>query len=327
MKVVGRLLLSFLPFFLVACEDEKPPQPKRVVQKIDEDFYKLKELPKPEVIYEAEPEPDFEPEPMVMPEVEFPDTRPLMREQKARQLRGRRSYLARQPVVHNASKKENGNTKLKLEDEDYQQGETTFDQDLSTLPVDRTRILTADMRIPAIIEDSVNTEAPGRLIAVVDKDILSPNGRKILLPAYSKIICSYKGLEDTHSSRLSVQCTRIIRPDGLSIALTEATAADTMGRSGLIGDLDKKTKERYGGAFAVSFISALAQASTSLSKQDAFANATNQLSNNLGQVTQKVLEQNMDLKPVLTIPQGSRIQIIPLNDIVFKKPERVSHEK
>lgn len=322
-------ILVSLVLLLTACQEEEAPK-VRAVQKIDDDFYKLKEVPRvQEVIKEPEFIPDPEPEPVVLPEVEFPDMRPLLREKKARELRGRRAHQVRIHNVKSAPKKLDMLDMLQLEEEDYQQGETTFDQDLSTLPVDRTRILTADMRIPAIIEDSINTQTPGRLIAVIDRDVLSPNGKKILLPAYSKIICSYEGLADAHSSRLACTCKRIIRPDGLSIALTDATAADQMGRSGLVGDLDKRSLERYGAAFGVSLISALAQSATSLNEQHAFANATNQLSNNLGNVTQKILEQNIDLMPILTIPQGARIQIIPLNDIVFKKPYQKgsSHEK
>lgn len=322
-----KLLLS-LSLLLSACQEEEVAPKAPSVQTIDDDFYKLKEIPKVEPVIE-EPEYIPDPEPVVLPEVEFPDPRPLLREKKARELRGRRAYKVRLHNARSHPQKAEEPEEWQLEEEDYQQGETTFNQDLSTLPVDRTRILTADMRIPAILEDSVNTQTPGRLIAVIDKDIYSPNGKKILLPAYSKIICSYEGLKDAHSSRLACQCKRIIRPDGLSIGLTDATAADQMGRSGLVGDLDKRTLERYGAAFGVSLISALAQASTNLNKQEAFANATNQLSNNLGQVTQKALEENIDLMPILTIPQGARLQIIPMNDIVFKKPYKKgsSHEK
>lgn len=319
-----KLLLS-LSLLLTACQEEEAPKAQSV-QKIDNDFYKLKAIPKAEPII-GEPEYVPEPEPVVIPEVDFPDPRPLLREKKARELRGRRAYKVRLHNARSLPQEKKEPEEWQLEEEHYQQGETTFNQDLSTLPVDRTRILTADMRIPAIIEDSINTQTLGRLIAVIDRDVLSPNGKKILLPAYSKIICSYEGLKDAHSSRLACNCRRIIRPDGLSIALTDAMAADQMGRSGLVGDLDKRTLERYGAAFGVSLISALAQASTSLNKQEAFANATNQLSNNLGQVTQKALEENIDLVPILTIPQGARIQIIPMNDIVFKKPQRSSHEK
>ncbi len=318
MKSIKLCLIVSLTVPLFGCQDEKllkESEEKEAV--ISADLYKVDPLPKvePEVIEKEEIEEDL---PDYVPEVSFPDPRPLLREKRARSLRGRRSYLSKQyPAVLTVQQADHS---YHLEDEDYQQGETRFDQDLSTLPVDRTRILTADMRIPAIIEDSINTQNPGRVIAVIDRDVLSPNGKKVLLPAYSKIICSYEGLKEAHSSRLSMQCRRIIRPDGASIALKDASSADQTGRSGIPGDLDNRTFEKYGAAFGMSLISAMAQSSASLNKNEAFGNATNQLSNNFGQVTQQVLEKNLDIRPILTIPQGTRIQIIPLNDIVFKKP-------
>ena len=315
---------------LTGCKEEKA---SKAAQKqtdtsqtdvVDGDFYRVDVKipePEPEPIIE-EPKPD--PIPDFVPEVSFPDPRPLLREERARSLRGRRSALSRQFNSHVTT--QNEAPSYHLQDEDYQQGETTFVQDVSTLPVDRTRILTADMRIPAILEDGINTQMAGRVIAVVDRDVLSPNGKKVLLPAYTKVVCFYEGLSDAHSSRLSLQCKRLIRPDGSSVALTDATSADQMGRSGLSGDLDNRSFEKYGVALGISIISALAQSSASLNKNEAFGNATNQLSNNLGQVTQQVLEKNLDIRPILTIPQGTKIHIIPFHDIVMLKPQPVLNQ-
>jgi type IV secretion system protein VirB10 len=240
-----------------------------------------------------------------------------LREEQARNLRGERQHAyrkirAEKPVISQVPEE------WRLEDPDYQQWEPKYDEDKSTYPVDRTRILTADMRIPAILEDSVNSQVPGRLIAVVDRDVYSPNGQKILIPAYSKVICHYTSLSDDNSTRLTAQCKRMICPDGTSVQLTEAQASDQVGRNGLIGNIDYRTLERYGAAFTVALISALAQASSSLSEQPAYNNAASQLSNSLGQVTGKVLEQRLNLTPILTIPGGTRIQIIPNTDIVFR---------
>lgn len=328
------LMIIFMAIVIVlgltGCKEDKGSKAaqnqtdKIKTDSVDGDFYRVDVKvpePEPEPIIE---EPDPEPIPDFVPEVSFPDPRPLLREERARALRGRRSSLSRMSDSHITT--QNDTPQYHLQDEDYQQGETTFAQDVSTLPVDRTRILTADMRIPAILEDGINTQMAGRVIAVVDRDVLSPNGKKVLLPAYTKVVCFYEGLSDAHSSRLSLQCKRLIRPDGSSVALTDATSADQMGRSGLSGDLDNRNFEKYGVALGVSIISALAQSSASLNKNEAFGNATNQLSNNLGQVTQQVLEKNLDIRPILTIPQGTKIHIIPFNDIVMLKPQPVLNQ-
>jgi len=305
MLQIGVIFLSIL---FMGCEDkDKNKSIPKPVQEVVKDLYQVKkyESEKKEVKVEA---------PIVTP-VEFPEPAGLFREQKARILRGKRQLGSRKKEENNLKV-----TRFRLQDEDYRQWEPFLAEDKSTLPVDRTRILTADMRIGALLEDNVNSQISGRVIAIVDRDVLSPNGKMILLPAYTKIICGYEGLDQTGETRLSVHCTRALRPDGVSIILTNASSSDQMGRTGLIGEVDNRTFERYGGAFIISGISALAQSGVSQTQAPWLNNTANTLSNNLGQVTMEVIKQNIDLRPIITIKAGSRIQIIPQTDIVLRKP-------
>ncbi|OJX10123.1 MAG: hypothetical protein BGO77_03145 [Caedibacter sp. 37-49] len=190
------------------------------------------------------------------------------------------------------------------------------------------------MRIPAILEDSVNSQVGGRMIAIVERDIISPNGKYILIPAYSRIICHYESLSEIGQTRLPVQCKRLIRPDGVSVALKESIAADQSGRTGLIGDLDQRVWERYGAAFLISATASLAQAGSYANQarsnstlSQLLTGASDEFSHNLSEATSQVIEQNINLAPILTIPPGSHIQIIPSSDIVLRHPkESISQE-
>jgi type IV secretion system protein VirB10 len=272
---------------LAGCKEDEGASPSQVstqqTQEIAKGFYDY-ELPReepPPPPLPPEPEPD--PEPMAE-DITFPDSRPLMREDRARGLRGLRQWKVNQALA-SKDMPEVKHDAPKLVDEDYQQWEdASFEESRSTLPVDRSRILTADMRIPGILEDAVNSQVGGRMIVLVKRDVLSPNGRFILLPAYTKIICHYEPLEEVGQSRLAVKCSRLIRPDGLSVALQEATAADQAGRTGLIGDVDNRLWERYGAAFMVAGISALTQAGSNLTKNQVLNSSSNQLSQNIGQI-------------------------------------------
>lgn len=334
MKKLFILLLN--TSLLCGClEDKAPKNPSPAPrQNLTPDFHVFKkpEEPKP-IVLEPEPEPVV---------VHFPDPKPLMREDKARQLRGLRQYQANKSLkVLPLQKKEDPNPRLS--DSDYQQWEdASFEESRSTLPVDRSRILTADMRIPAILEDSVNSQVGGRMIAIVERDILSPNGKYILIPAYSRIICNYEPLREVGQTRLPVQCKRVIRPDGVSLALKESIAADQSGRTGLIGELDQRVWERYGAAFLISATASLAQAGSYANQarskstlSQLLTGASDEFSRNLSEATSKVIEQNINLAPILTIPPGSHIQIIPSSDIVLRHskeslvPERskIAYEK
>ncbi len=317
-------------------EDNKEKGSPQKHQQIATSFHVFKKPPEPEPISDEE---EPEPEPTL---VQFPDPKPLMREDSARKLRGLRQYQTSRTLKVLPLKKEE-ELKPRLQDPDYQQWEdASFEESRSTLPVDRSRILTADMRIPAILEDSVNSQVGGRMIAIVERDILTPNGKYVLIPAYSRIICNYESLSEIGQTRLPVQCKRLIRRDGVSVALKESNAADQSGRTGLIGDLDQRVWERYGAAFLISATASLAQAGSYANQarsqstlSQLLTGASDEFSHNLSEVTSQVIEQNINLAPILTIPPGSHIQIIPSTDIVLRHPKesiaqdssKTAHEK
>lgn len=313
-NIRGLFLLALI--LLMGCEDKEqkviPQNPIPIVQKFVPELYALPLIPiVPEVVTPKVAE-------LIHTPVEFATLDPLMREQQAKQLRGRRLNLKRQKGKDEV--KDSKFVQYRLQDEDYQQWENPLPEDKSTFPVDRSRILTADMRIGAILEDNINSQIAGRVIVIIDRDIFSPNGRFILLPAYTRVICGYEGLEQTGDTRLPLVCTRAIRPDGVSLLLTDSIASDQMGRTGLIGKVDNRTFERYGAAFIISGISALGQNSVQPNQSPWVQNSVNTFSNNLSQVTLEAIKKNVDLRPIISIAAGTRIQIIPQTDIVFRKP-------
>lgn len=309
---------------LTGCFEDEPSSQTSApskAQSIAQGFYdyklpEVKEVVAPPITEQSEPEP--------MPAaIAFPAAEPLQREDQARRLRGERQGRVNQALKRDENKPNNFSWQ---QDRDYQQwDDARFAESRSTLPVDRSRILTADMRIPAILEDAVNSQVGGRMMALVERDVYSPNGKHILLPAYTKIICHYTPLEAVGQSRLAVNCSRLIRPDGLSIALKDSPAADQAGRMGLIGDLDQRLWERYGAAFIIAGISALSQAGANVAKNQTLNASANQLSQNIGQITADVMEQTLDLAPILSIPAGAHIHIIPAIDIVLRHPQEKKH--
>ena len=316
MSVKIRTLFLLALSLLMGCEDEqqksRTQNPIAIAQKFIPELYALPPVPivsdvkLPKVVAS------------INTPVEFATVDSLLREQLAKQLRGKRLNCQRQKVQNDL--KDSTSVQYRLQDEDYQQWENPLPEDKSTFPVDRSRILTADMRIGAILEDNINSQIAGRVIVIIDRDILSPNGRFILLPAYTRVICGYEGLEQTGDTRLPLVCTRAIRPDGVSLLLTDSIASDQMGRTGLIGKVDNRTFERYGAAFIISGISALGQNSVQPNQSPWVQNSVNIFSNNLSQVTLDAIKKNVDLRPIISIAAGTRIQIIPQTDIVFRKP-------
>ncbi len=218
-------------------------------------------------------------------------------------------------------------------DSDY--GEAGLPGIVSTFPVDRTRVITADRYIPAVLENTISSQLPGRAIAVVERPVFGAQGRTILIPAGSRVIGHYRSLARYGEARLDINWSRIIRPDGASINIDDQ-AADVMGRTGLPGDLDTRFFEKYGSSLLTSAIAAagdwaLGGDSTSLTSplggttqsMSGRARAGNRLGNDLDQLGQRMVQENVDVRPVLTVPQGTRLDIIPAEDIWLRDPDRL----
>lgn len=205
---------------------------------------------------------------------------------------------------------------------------------VSSYPVDRSRVLTADRYIPAVLENTLNSELPGRVIAVVERPVFGEDQRWVLIPAGSRIIGQYRAGAKYGQSRLDVAWARILRPDGVTINI-EGSGADVMGRAGIPGDLDSRFAEKYGGSLLTSIIGAagtwaLAGNSTlstsalgTTQTLSARAQAANRLGKDADNLAQRMVQDNLDIRPVLTVPAGTRLAIAPTEDIWLRDPNHL----
>jgi type IV secretion system protein VirB10 len=209
-----------------------------------------------------------------------------------------------------------------------------FAPTISTLPVDRSRLVTADKYIPAVLENTINSQLPGgRIVGVVETHVYGGDGRLILLPAGSRAIGVYESLGRQGDTRLRASFVRVMRPDGAAIAIDGDPAADPMGRLGLIGDVDNRYFDRFAGPLLISLINAIgswATAPETIVRTDSVGNAnTSQtlspeqqgfqnFANDLSFVTQRLVEENLNLAPIITVPGGTRFYIMPTRDIMLQ---------
>lgn len=210
-----------------------------------------------------------------------------------------------------------------------------FSPSVSTLKVDRSRMVTADRYIPAVLENTINSQlAGGRIVSIIEQNVYGADGRFILLPGGSRAIGTYGSLSRQGDTRLAAQWVRIVRPDGVGIAIDDP-AADVMGRMGLIGDVDNRYWDRFGVPLLVSIIESLATwgtsdetiistnnttgtvaTSTSLSpEQQGFQ----QFNQNIADILKDLVQQGLRLEPIITVPGGTRFIIMPTRDLVFRE--------
>ncbi len=225
------------------------------------------------------------------------------------------------------SKERKRKTCLNARDKDYKTHLKGIKEDVSSFPVEGARVITADRYIPVVLENSINSQLPGRFIGIVETHVFANEGRGVLLPKGTRIICTYTCLSKEGDTRLSANCGRAIRPDGASVLLTNAYAADQMARTGAIGVVDNRMWTQYGSSFIVAGISALAAAGANTADDSVVSQSASNLSVNLGQITAQMLEKNADLAPVMTVAAGSRLQIIPMTDIWVRAPEEIEENE
>ncbi len=195
-----------------------------------------------------------------------------------------------------------------------------YPKTIASKKYDLSRVLTTDMFIPAVMYTAVNSEIPSKtVVAVVESDVSGFHGRNILIPRGSKIEGVYEKIDNKHARRMQITWFKITRPDGIMIKL-DSESADTHGASGMIGYLDQRLKDRYGGALMLSSINALAQMSVDSNNIRQLAVADS-FSREFGTLTAQVIKENMNAMPIITINQGQRFNIRPYQNIYFREPE------
>lgn len=192
----------------------------------------------------------------------------------------------------------------------------------ASYPIDFSRVLTADKNIDAILINNIDSSLGGKVIAQIENNVYATQGRNIVIPIGSKVIGYYQQLDKVGDSRLKIVWNRIITPKGVNIVMN-AEMADAMGRSGIAGTIDSKFWDKYGLALLVSTVSALAQASANVSVEKNQAIFINSYGKELSNLSAKILEEQINIRPTIRIAAGRRILISPTQDIWFRNNQGV----
>ncbi len=107
--------------------------------------------------------------------------------------------------------------------------------------------------IPAVLETALDSTRAGGVRALVQRDVSSFDGTRILIPRGSRLYGEYESNLQSGQNRALVQWTRLIRPDGVTIALN-SPSSDPLGRAGIRGRVDTKFLQRFGGAILQSVL-------------------------------------------------------------------------
>jgi type IV secretion system protein VirB10 len=166
----------------------------------------------------------------------------------------------------------------------------------------------------AILETAIDSDLPGFVRAVISVDVKSYDGSRVLIPRGSHVIGEYKSGLAIGQTRALVQWTRLLRPDGVSIALG-SPATDFSGRTGLGGKVNSHFGKRYGAALLLSVIGAAGQAIGGGSGTVIVAGPQAAVSS--------ASQQYMAIPPTVRVALGQPIRIFTARDLDFAEVSAV----
>jgi type IV secretion system protein VirB10 len=187
--------------------------------------------------------------------------------------------------------------------------------------------------VEAVLETAMNTDLPGSIRAIVSRDVYAEAGRNVLIPKGSRLIGVYNTGVFRGQKRVMVVWTRLMRPDGIDIAIG-SPATDALGRAGIEGLVDNKYMESFSTAILTSLVSLGVAAAadnvvsdgssttrntdgSSTTTGSSGAAAATEAVNNIGDVAKSIVRNNIDLRPTIVVDQGTRINVFVNRDLVF----------
>ncbi|QUD89815.1 TrbI/VirB10 family protein [Phenylobacterium montanum] len=185
------------------------------------------------------------------------------------------------------------------------------DQAHATLLGDTAHVVPQGAIIPAVLETALNSDLPGFARAVVSRDVRGFDGSTVLIPRGSRLIGQYKSGVAQGQSRAFVIWTRLIRPDGASIQIG-SPAADTLGRTGLQGAVDRHFIERFSNSVLLSVVDA-GVASLFRGPNTQILVGSSQEAAGLA----ATIATPAAIAPTIKVPQGAPVRVFVAKDLDF----------
>lgn len=282
-------------------------------------------LPPPPPLPTAEPEPLPPPPQLTDPDIDFLGEGPSNEEQKQR----RTSEML---ILNNAKPEE---------DEEDSTGVTSqAPRAVATHVGNLDSLILQGKIIDAVLETAIDTTLAGPIRGIVSRDIYAESGYGVLIPKGSRLIGTYDTNITRGQGRVLIAWERVIRPDGIDVKI-ESQGIDRLGRSGMTGHVDNRYFEIFGGAVLTSIISiaiaGIADAITdpepttttqtpeggSTTTGSSVDTAITESVENIGSVSQRVIGGLLDVRPKITVDQGTPIKVYVNQDLEF--PENITN--
>lgn len=167
--------------------------------------------------------------------------------------------------------------------------------------------------IPAVLETALDSTRPGLARAIVSRDVRGFDGSRVLIPRGSRLIGEYRSEVGRGQRRALVTWIRLIRPDGMTIAIG-SPAADLLGRGGIRAKVNSHFFERFAGAILQSALD------IGVNLAARAGNGTTIVLPGTAQGATQII-QPAQVTPTLKVKAGTSISVFAARDLDFSGAE------
>jgi type IV secretion system protein VirB10 len=184
----------------------------------------------------------------------------------------------------------------------------------------------AGWEIPAVLEQSLNSDLPGEIKALINSKVFdTATGRYLLIPQGARLIGKYDSRISYGQDGVQVIWDRIIFPDASSVYINGMVGLDANGNSGLRYEVDHHYKRLFGFAALTSAFSAafdLSQRNTqsALTYPSVTDTASASVGREMSQTGAAITRRNLNVQPTIKVPAGYKFTVRVNRDILFDAP-------
>ncbi len=176
--------------------------------------------------------------------------------------------------------------------------------------------------IPAILANSINSDLPNIINAIVSEDVYdSISHSHIIIPKGTKLNGIYDSNLSFGQDGLAVVWNRLVFSDGSTFNIGSMAGADQSGSSGFRDKVNNHYARTFGSSVLIALIGSGMQLSQPKGKtstaNDAQETITANMAQQTGNTAQGVLNKMLNVQPTITINAGYRFNVMVNKDFII----------
>ncbi|KPA11603.1 conjugal transfer protein TrbI [Candidatus Magnetomorum sp. HK-1] len=186
--------------------------------------------------------------------------------------------------------------------------------------------LMAGTVLPAVLISGINSDLPGHIIAQIRENVFDTvHGRYLLVPQGTKLLGSYDNMVSWGQDKVMLVWSRLIMPDGATIALDNMPGVDVMGYAGLKDRVNNHYMKIAGAILMSTFLSVgTRHIAGEVNDNDPTIGQefASEVSSDVNRAGQKIVTRHLNVPPTLEIRPGFPFNVMVNKDIILRPYEQ-----